>query len=65
MIRRLAPLTLILLAFAFAGCGSKGPLVLPDQPTAKKKKAHPPQTVPAPTTGPSVPISDDDSSQGG
>jgi predicted small lipoprotein YifL len=46
MIRRISSILLpILLATALAACGSKGPLVLPDQQPATKK--HQPAPAPA------------------
>jgi len=40
---------LIASALTLAACGSKGPLVLPDQQAAAKKKTPAPPTPPAPT----------------
>ena len=50
---------LMLLAATLAACGSKGALVMPDQPTASKTK-HTPATPAAPTT-PTAPASGDGS----
>jgi len=40
---------LLLASAALAACGTKGPLVLPDQQAAAKKKAPAPQTPPPAT----------------
>lgn len=53
MIRRILQLALLLSAVALAACGSKGPLVQPDQAGAAKKK--PAATQPAPPADPAKP----------
>lgn len=53
MNRRILQLALLLLAAALAACGTKGPLVLPDQDAAAKKK--PATTQPAPPADPAKP----------
>ena len=52
MNRRILQLALLLLAAALGACGTKGPLVLPDQAAAKKKPAA---TQPAPPADPARP----------
>jgi predicted small lipoprotein YifL len=54
-------LAICLAAALLAGCGTKGPLVLPDQPPAKKHK----KTEPAPSQGtPATKPADADKTQG-
>jgi predicted small lipoprotein YifL len=54
MLRAIRCIPLVLFAAALiAGCGSKGPLVLPDQPPAKKHKKAAPAPPPADQKTPS------------
>ncbi len=53
MTRRIVFASLLLAgAAALAACGTKGPLVLPDQAAAAKKKTAPPQPPPAAQAAP-------------
>ena len=55
-----------LAAFVVAGCGNKGPLVLPDQPPpAKHKKVAAPADSKAPAKTPQEPDKSDGSGSGG
>jgi predicted small lipoprotein YifL len=45
-------LLLLFAALLLAGCGNKGPLVLPDQQQAKPKKSQPAAAAPAASEGP-------------
>ncbi len=54
--RRLSPLCLVALAFALAGCGNKGPLVMPTKtPAAAATTPAPAASTPAPATSAPTP----------